>query len=80
MTAIIKIKYEDESGLIRHIKPWHNFIRDGARHAVRSPANEAIKEWGGRFTIDTESKKTYTDYQLEFESEEQLTFWLLKWS
>lgn len=80
MTAVIKIKYLDELGNIRHIKPWENFVMDGARHAIRSPSNEAIKEWGGRIRVDRESTKMYMDYQLEFATEEQLTFWLLKWA
>lgn len=80
MTVIIKLKYQDELGNIRYIKPWENFIMDGARDAIRSPANEAIKAWGGQIRVDRESTKMYMDYQLEFATEEQLTFWLLKWA
>ena len=57
MTAIIKLKYRDENKVIKYITPWRNFIMNGTNHAVESPATEAIREWGGRFMLDTESGK-----------------------
>ena len=85
MTAVIKIKYQDELGNLRYIKPWSNFVMDahsghGNTFPVIQPASEAIKDWGGRLVTDEESRKTYTDYQIEFATEALLTYWLLKFS
>lgn len=82
MNNILKLKFVDENNLIRYIGPWSNFIhkhgetKDGS---LVYPASEAIKEWGGFFTIDTENKN-YADYQIVFATEEAMTYWLLRWS
>lgn len=81
MKNIIHLKYKDESGLIHYIKPWANFVayRDPVTEIHKLPANERITDWDGKFKID-HTNKNYSDYYLEFKSEEELTFWLLRWS
>ena len=82
MKNIIHLKYKDEGGLIHFIKPWANFVTytDPGSEIHKLPSSERIKEWGGKFKTEQNSKKNYLDYYLEFKSEEQLTLWLLRWA
>ena len=81
MKNIIHLKYKDEGGLIHFIKPWANFVTytDPVTEIHKLPSTQRIREWGGTFKMN-HANKNYSDYYLEFKSEEQLTLWLLRWA
>ena len=82
MNNVVKIKYKDDNGLIHFIKSWRNFTEQHqgtAEGALINPASERIKRWGGEVKVD-EYNKNYLDYYIEFDTEEHLTMWLLRWA
>ena len=71
MTAVLDIAYIDGDNRRRYILPWVNFLNATAIDSDY-PTNAHLAEWNGR--------KVYGKFEVEFDSEEDLVLFVLRWS
>ena len=78
----LALKYSD-NGKIRYIQPWVNFLNTVPNLQGFRAGEEALKEYGGKQTEErlklVGGGHFYQQY-LEFETPEQLTYWMIKWA